>query len=267
MSVENKKIETSKADPDVHRLEDMETMFVSLVDRGANRQKKFFVVKAEDGTPDAGVIVVCVDCGHEAKQEESTVCPECGGEMKPKVETAPAQDEDGADSQEKIEDDNTDQDTPPNDGGETEEESKADLGSWLEEAGERANELLVDLTLEQGLAAAPSEDSVKSHEEDDNSDDVSVVGEEGSTPLEDHVPGPDEVSSQELQKARDENTQLKKELSERERALKVERSRVKTLKSSIGAATALPTGETSIESVMDRPEGWAGDLATDADAD
>ena len=381
------KADPSKA-PKVHRLEELETMFVSLVDAGANRQKKFFVVKADEAGRGPGGVCVCPKCGYEiehtnrreGKQCNEEKCPECGTTMTRKDDAqkaVPPQDasseekrkaqaarssqygiealesganlsypsgdptkesmygdpvnlkypmaraantpdvgrirnaiarfkqaadtyskdsskarvyerivraalaqgvsvtfdpEDAIDSllpadlktrlQEKSGDGDGDDDAPQ-DGGDAEGESKADLGSWLEDAGARADEMLVDMTLEQELAAASSGDAAKSRTEDNN---AQVIGKRGTAPSEDR----DEESKrkeQDLQKAREEKALLEKKLAAKERALRKERSRVKALKSTIGASTALPTGEEISESGEKRSTGWAGDLATEEETE
>ena len=71
-------LKAEETDPAVARLTEIETMFVSLVDRGANRQSKFFVVKA-DGE------YLCGKCGYKEKRNPGDpmekTCPECGAMM------------------------------------------------------------------------------------------------------------------------------------------------------------------------------------------
>jgi len=57
-----------KKDPAVARLEEIDTMFVSLVDRGANRQNKFFVVKADGKKPEPVGKGVAMELGKEAME-------------------------------------------------------------------------------------------------------------------------------------------------------------------------------------------------------
>ncbi len=92
-----------------HRLSDIETQFVSLVGAGANRQKKFFVVKADEQGLGPGGDCVCVDCGHSVPHKTGTKCTdlkcsECGGAMKriesKAVPAADASDEDKRKAQE-----------------------------------------------------------------------------------------------------------------------------------------------------------------------
>lgn len=228
--------------PEIHRLEELEAMFVSLVDRGANRQSKFFVVKA-DGT-------------HESDTDLDDSAPDGEAEIVAQQKEKTGEGDGG--------------ESTPNDGGDAEEESKADLGSWLEEAGTRAASLLVDHTLEQAVAAAPSVDASKARAVDE---DAQVIGKRGTAPSNDHDEDHSSQTEQDLQKARDEAVakaieaeRLRMELGKRNRDLARERSRVQSLKSTIGAATALPTGESISDFSAERPEGWAGDLAKDDEA-
>ena len=267
---------------EIYRLEDLETMFVSLVDRGANRQGKFFVVKADEQGLGPGGKCVCVDCGHSMAHEAGAKCSdlkcsECGGIMR-REEDGPGKSASGSDATpedqeiliEEKDGEGEGGEITPQDGVDTEGKSKSDLDSWLEDAGTRADEMLVDLTLEQESAANPSGDATKSGAGENN---ALVIGDGRTAPSEDRGMDAAAQLEQDLQKARDEAKakaneadRLKKELDRRDRDLKKERSRVAALKSTIGAATALPTGETLVDTDPDEPPSWAGDLAEETEA-
>lgn len=66
--------------PKVTRLEGMDTEFVSLVPKGANRQTKMLVVKA----------AVCPGCGATVKPNEDGTCPECGAAIDGVAKAVPA---------------------------------------------------------------------------------------------------------------------------------------------------------------------------------
>jgi len=226
-------------DPEIFRLEDLETMFVSLVDRGANRQSKFFVVKTDD---------------------THSVAPEI--DATPEDQEILTEEKNGEGEGSEI---------TPQDGVDAEGKSKSDLDSWLEDAGTRADDMLVDLTLELESAANPSGDATKSGAGENN---ALVIGDRRTAPSEDRSMDAAAQLEQDLQKARDEAKakaieadRLKKELDRRDRDLKKERSRVAALKSTIGAATALPTGEMLADAGSDEPPSWAGDLAEEDEAE
>lgn len=276
-------------DPKIFRLEDLETMFVSLVDAGANRQKKFFVVKADEAGLGPGGVCVCPECGYEmehtnrreGKQCNEEKCPECGTTMTRKdsaQKAVPSQDASSddllpVDLKTRLKEKNGEgegSEITPQDGVDAEGKSKSDLDFWLEDAGTRADAMLVDLTLELESAANPSGDATKSGAGENN---ALVIGDGRAAPSEDRGMDAAAQLEQDLQKARDEAkakaieaNRLKKELDRRDRDLKKERSRVAALKSTIGAATALPTGEMLVDIGSDEPPSWAGDLAEEDEA-
>lgn len=99
-----------KPDDKVYRLTDIEPQFVSLVTAGANRQKKFQVVKADEAGLGPGGVCVCIECGNEEPHEtgikcNDLTCSKCGGNMTRKetekvVPAEDASDEDKREAQE-----------------------------------------------------------------------------------------------------------------------------------------------------------------------
>lgn len=277
------KAEQPTAD-DVRRLAEMDTQFVSLVPRGANRQSKFFVVK-QDGTPMAaaddeqglgpGGTCKCVDCGYTVAHEAGEACsdrkcPKCGGAMKRVAEAAEEKDSDSNDT-----------DAPatasprapePADGDPAPEEaSKLDLAPWLETAGARAQALVMDSVLTRALAPSPSapEAPVASAPEapPDEPGEASSAAEIAAL-KQDLAAAIARVATLEAE-VREQRAAAEKaradgaaSIAKAQSALAAERARVAKLRGSIARPSALPTGEVPAAGSGGAPRVcWAGDLA------
>ena len=106
----------AKGTDDPHRLQNITTQFVSLVQRGANRQSKFFVVKADEEPP----------------PEDPPKDPAAGDE---------GEEQGAGNEDDKNKGDGDAASAPP-----------ADLGAWLDEAGKRADVLLTDAVFDAAMA-------------------------------------------------------------------------------------------------------------------
>ncbi len=167
----------------VFRLTEIDPEFVSLVRAGANRQKAFMVIKAEDAKEvdakevDAEKIIPglapspwkpspkCPNCGKTIHRPIPNKCPHCGHSLK----LAEDSDEPAKENSPDAGDDTTTDDPPANvDTGKTEDTEDGtateangdsvngnviDLTSWLDEAGAAVEELTMDLAIQQALEA------------------------------------------------------------------------------------------------------------------
>lgn len=168
------KADSNSGDEKVFRLTAIEPEFVSLVRAGANRQKQFQVIKAEE-------MYVCPECGHKmaaASDAAATVaCPKCDGTMKlTQVDESKGGDATGKES-ESAEAANDNETTGPANGqegtgktgGEEDDGSEADggstegsgndLSSWLDEAGAEVETLSLDHAIQRALDGQSDSDA------------------------------------------------------------------------------------------------------------
>jgi hypothetical protein len=243
----------------VHRLTEMDTQFVSLVRAGANRQSKFFVVKADGSVVPA--VEVVPDASDEPPVDETlkTTDPSAAaaGE-EPAVEPAGS--------------------TIPEEGTAPDATSKLDVSAWLDKAGARARALAMEHAIAQALAQpSPVVDPPVAPE--------SVA----AAPVE---PGRAELEAKaasletELDAARARIIALEVEVREARKAaadavaasavavgkanaaLVSERARVTKLRGSIAQPSAMSTGEVPASTQGGAARtGWAGDLAAQVRAE
>jgi hypothetical protein len=207
----------------VTRLEDMDTNFVSLVCSGANRQKKFLVVKAS----------TCAACGKVVKMDTGC-CPDCGAAAPTDPPTPPA----------------------PSEGGHT--DAPADFAGLLKRAS-----VLVDAALEQTLLAAtvdvPDPVAAPAPEAPVTKSAEVVVAQPAPAPA---APDPALVEIRKsLDAQRAEVEQLREELRKAQAAEQHARANASSLRSAIGGASALPAGEVAKAAGARQRPLWVGDLA------
>lgn len=197
-------------DERIQRLTNIQTQFVSLVQRGANRQSKFFVVKA-DGEPPAAA-------AGSAPTGPDSGASNIGGH------------------------------------GEAERAPAADLDAWLNKAGDRVEEMIVDARIDASLAtpvqpAAPAQQpQVKAQ-----------VGEQRGAPPAEAPPAGGEVA---LAKSQREAEELRLKLQKAEDARKQAELRAQRLrKATVGGTTALICGTVDLAEVA--AAGSAGEELTE----
>ena len=230
-----------------HRLTNIATQFVSLVQRGANRQSKFFVVKADEAGLGPGGECVCTECGHTvphktAEQCNEMECPECGGKMTRK-ETA------GGDAKEKDQSRGTP--GPKNTSGvgsDAEGAPVADLGAWLAAAGDTVEAMFIDHRIDVALNAPPSTTPAMGPEDEQAQD-----GTNRSAPSEEAPPagGEDDELTKAQQEAETLRRRLKKETEARQKA---ELREKRLLKSTVGGTTALLSGVVDLAAQQEKRE-------------
>jgi len=194
---------TRKEGGKVHRLQNITTQFVSLVRAGANRQTSFSVVKADEDEPPTEEEDVN-PAPEGAEDEESDKAAACaGGKKKPKKKDP---------------------------GGAADDAPDTDLAAWLEGASARAEEMLVDATLDTALAQ-PAEPSPSAEQASDK--EAQDVGKTDRS-----------ASSEGGREADDRAEKAEKRAEELERQLRKERKRTERMKAAaVGGSTAMVAGE------------------------
>ncbi len=252
----DKRVRIAKAngtpdDEKVYRLTDIEPQFVSLVTAGANRQKKFQVVKADEAGLGPGGVCVCVECGNEEPHETGVKCNEltcskCGGTMARKDETAVQEAKDRI--ADKTEDDGDD--SAPEDGANS--KGAVDTLAWLDEAGSRVGDMFVSLALESpdalgvSTSAATVNTAQKAQVDDStrNAPSVKQLTEKVSEIESDlRVAKADRDA---LEKERDNVAKERDQLAKANAELRKERDKLKVqlakVRKGLGGPTALVTG-------------------------
>jgi len=246
-----KKIRLVKAaappDPEVTRLEELEVKFVSLVPKGANRQERWLVVKAD------GHDVVPVEDAEKASPADGTGVEDKLLQGDPKEQPGSKEAEGQPAPQAGGEGNGTGTATP-------------DFATRLAAAADRVSALRIDAAL-AAQNAAPAAGTQPPEAK------AQVGKEDGEAPAVEEIEAKLATVKRELANALAETVTMKATLKDAEvkmqSQLTAQRAEVSRLKAAIGTTTVIPTGEVTkgasepnqTEKPKDDPSFWAGDIS------
>jgi hypothetical protein len=210
----------------VHRLEDLDVQFVSLVTAGANRQTKFMVVKAQ----------ACPVCGTAVKLNDGGFprCPGCGNLVTAIDVKSPILDGGGTTSK-------------------TEPSAGIDLAALIDEAEKLARMALAAKVFQ---VSGPSEESAVEKDAEEK-ESAQRVDDGAAPPVEDER----DALEKEAKDLKEDVAKLRKELAEARSALTKANAKIATLKCQVVGTTSLPSRNTAVKAAPKPAPMWAGDLA------